>query len=115
MKSLLFTLLIITTVTTSAKAQEHQFDPPWNTPPKSAVPFTVPGVDNVPDLFGDINNPDLVVFFGGNQFMVLDDLIAAFKKANPAYQKVFVESLPPGILAKQIEGGTMTIGYTKCA
>ena len=110
MKKLLFTLLFIITITTLTKAQEHRFDPPWNTPPKSAVPFTVAGVDNVPDLFGDINNPDLVVFFGGNQFMVLDDLISAFKKAYPAYQKVFVESLPPGILAKQIEGGSITIG-----
>lgn len=110
MKKILFTWLLICTMTTFTNAQDHRLDPPWNTPPKSAVPFTVAGVDNVPDLFGDINNPDLVVFFGGNQFMVLDDLIAAFKKAYPAYQKVFVESLPPGILAKQIEGGSMTIG-----
>ena len=95
---------------TLANAQDHCFDPPWNTPPESAVSFTVPGFDNVPDLFGDVNNPDLVVFFGGNQFMVLDDLIAAFKKAYPAYKKVFVETLPPGILAKQIEGGSITIG-----
>lgn len=110
MKKTFCTLVLIFIMTILAKAQDHSFDPPWNKPPESAVPFTVPGVDNVPDLFGDINNPDLVVFFGGNQFMVLDDLIAAFKKAYPAYQKVFAESLPPGILAKQIEGGTMTIG-----
>ena len=110
MKSSLLTLLLVITMTTFSNAQDHRFDPPWNTPPKSAVPFTVPGVDNVPDLFGDINDPDLVVFFGGNQFMVLDELIEAFKNAYPAYKKVFVESLPPGILAKQIEGGTMTIG-----
>ena len=102
---LLVNILIITT-----QAQDHRFDPPWNTPPNSNVNFTVPGVDNVPDLFGDINNPELVVFFGGNQFMVIDDLIAAFKKAYPVYKRVFVETLPPGILAKQIEGGTMTIG-----
>ena len=102
---LLVNILIITT-----QAQDHRFDPPWNTPPNSNVTFTVPGVDNVPDLFGDINNPELVVFFGGNQFMVIDDLIAAFKKAYPVYKRVFVETLPPGILAKQIEGGTMTIG-----
>ena len=95
---------------TLISAQDHHFDPPWNTPPKSSVSFTVEGIDNVPDLFGDINDPDLVVFFSGNQFMVLDDLIAAFKKVYPAYKKVFVESLPPGILAKQIEGGSMTIG-----
>jgi len=110
MKSILSALLLLTITATFTNAQDHRFDPPWNTPPKSAVPFTVAGVDNVPDLFGDINNPELVVFFGGNQFMVIDELVEAFKKAYPAYQRVFVETLPPGILAKQIEGGTMTIG-----
>jgi hypothetical protein len=29
-------------------------------------------------LYGDINDPQLVVFMGGNQFMVVDELIAAF-------------------------------------
>lgn len=96
-----------------AQVSNHQYDPPWNTPPKSAVEFTVPGVDNVPDLFGDINNPQLVVFFAGNQFMVVDDLIEAFKKAYPKYKKIFVETLPPGILAKQIAGGSVTIGNLK--
>ncbi len=93
-----------------AFAQEYRFDPPWNTPPESKVMFTVPGVDNVPDLFGDINDPQLVIFFAGNQFMVIDDLLAAFKKAHPQYQRIFAETLPPGILAKQIEGGSITIG-----
>jgi len=90
--------------------EEFQYDPPWNSPPTSAVNFTVPGIDNVPDLFGDIVDPQLVVFFAGNQFMVMDDLIAAFKKNHPTYERVFVETLPPGILAKQIEGGSITIG-----
>lgn len=91
-------------------AQGHRFDPPWNTPPESAVMFTVPGVDNVPDLYGDINDPQLVVFFAGNQFMCVDELLAAFKKAYPHYTRVFAETLPPGILAKQIEGGSLTMG-----
>ncbi len=90
--------------------QEHRFDPPWNTPPQSGVMFTVPGVDNVPDLFGDINDPQLVVFFAGNQFMCIDELIGAFKKAHPRYTRVFAETLPPGILAKQIETGSLTMG-----
>ncbi len=42
--------------------------------------------------------------------MVIDDLIKAFKKAYPKYQRVFAETLPPGILAKQIETGSITIG-----
>lgn len=111
MKKILAVVLIVTTFITTAQAQDHRYDPPWNRPPiRSTVLFTVPGVDNVPDLFGDINNPDLIVFFGGNQFMVIDDLVAAFKKAYPAYKKVFVETLPPGILARQIDSGSITIG-----
>lgn len=94
-----------------AKAQDHhRFDPPWNTPPASAVHFTVPGIDNIPDLYGDIADPQLTIFFAGNQFMVVDDLLAAFKAAYPQYERVFVETLPPGILAKQIKGGSLTIG-----
>ncbi len=105
-----FFLLVNTLLTPNASAQEHRFDPPWNTPPESKVMFTIPGVDNVPDLFGDINDPQLVVFFAGNQFMCIDDLIDGFKKQYPQYQRIFAETLPPGILAKQIEGGSITIG-----
>ncbi len=102
--------LFIVIITKAAVAQDHRFDPPWNTPPQSTVMFTIPGVDNVPDLFGDINDPQLVVFFAGNQFMCIDDLLGAFKEKYPQYQRVFAETLPPGILAKQIEGGSITIG-----
>lgn len=89
---------------------KHRFDPPWNNPPKSAVEFTVPGINNVPDLYGDIENPQLVVFFAGNQFMCVDDLLAGFRRKHPEIQRIFVETLPPGILAKQIEGGSLTLG-----
>ncbi|WP_419800574.1 molybdate ABC transporter substrate-binding protein [Mucilaginibacter sp.] len=110
LRNKLLTVATIIATNTTVKAQDHRFDPPWNKPPESKVMFTVPGVDNVPDLFGDINNPQLVVFFAGNQFMCIDDLLAAFKKQHPQYQRIFVETLPPGILAKQIEGGSITIG-----
>ena len=72
--------------------------------------FTIPGVDNVPDLFGDINDPQLVIFFAGNQFMCIDDLLAGFKTQYPQYKRIFAETLPPGILAKQVDGGSITIG-----
>jgi ABC-type molybdate transport system substrate-binding protein len=91
-------------------AQDHTFDPPWNTPPQSSVMFTIPGIDNVPDLYGDINDPQLVVFFAGNQFMVVDELLNAFKSDYPQYERVFAETLPPGKLAEQIDGGSLTIG-----
>ena len=94
----------------SVIAQEHRYDPPWNSPPTDGLQFTVPGIDNVPDLYGDITDPQLTIFFAGNQFMVLDDLLAAFKKAYPKYTRIFAETLPPGILAKQIVSGSVTIG-----
>lgn len=110
MKKIIIALFSLYPFIGTASAQEHRFDPPWNTPPQSKVMFTIPGVDNVPDLFGDITDPQLVVFFAGNQFMCIDDLLAAFKKLYPKYQRIFAETLPPGILAKQIEGGSITIG-----
>jgi ABC-type molybdate transport system substrate-binding protein len=93
-----------------AQQQEHRFDPPWNKPWNEGLSFTVAGVDNVPDLYGDIVDPQLVVFFAGNQFMVIDDLLAGFKKAYPDYTRIFAETLPPGILAKQIKSGSITVG-----
>jgi ABC-type molybdate transport system substrate-binding protein len=99
---------LIMAVTGSAGAAG--IDPPWNPPPEGGKNFTVPGVDNVPDLYGDINDPDLVVFFAGNQYMVVRELVSAFQAAYPAYKRVFVETLPPGILADQIEQGALVVG-----
>ena len=84
--------------------------PPWNPGPEEGRNFTVPGIDNVPDLYGDVVDPDLVVFFAGNQYMVVHDLVAAFQAAYPAYRRVFVETLPPGVLIDQIEQGSIVIG-----
>ncbi len=93
-----------------AGAQQNRFDPPWNKPPTSGVNFTIKGIDNVPDIHGDITDPQLVVFMGGNQFMVVDDLIAAFKKEYPQYERILVETLPPGLLMQQIKTGSLVIG-----
>ncbi len=110
MKSIILTAAICSMLTLNLDAQQHRYDPPWNPPISNAVNFTVPGVENVPDIYGDINNPQLVIFMGGNQFMVLDDLLAAFKKHYPQYQRILVETLPPGLLMKQIKTGSLLIG-----
>lgn len=89
--------------------------PPWIAPPKNGKNFTIAGIDNMPDFHGDIENPQLVVFFAGNQFMVIDDLIKAFKKAYPEYKRIYVETLPPGILADQIEQGALIVGNLRIA
>ncbi len=102
-------MCVINTIDTQAQTNE-KYDAPWNIPPTSGINFTIHGIDNVPDLYGHIVNPQLVIFMGGNQYMCLDDLLAAFKKSYPQYTRIFVETLPPGILYKQIKTGSLTIG-----
>jgi molybdate transport system substrate-binding protein len=92
-----------------------QIQPPWLEPPQSGVNFTVPEVDNVPDLHGDIVDPQLVIFFNGNQFMVVKDLIKTFQQQYPQYERIYVQTLPPGILAQQIEQGALVIGNLRIA
>ena len=118
MKQRIFSILMaILAETGLAQTTPHpyQYDPPWNTPPKAGVTFTVPGIDNVPDLYGDINDPQLVLFMGGNQFMVVDELLVAFRQQYPQYERIFVETLPPGILAQQIKTGSLVVGNMRIA
>jgi molybdate transport system substrate-binding protein len=91
------------------KAGKPDYLPPWN-PPPAGLQFSAPPVDAIADLHGDIVDPQLTVFFAGNQFMVVHDLMEGFKHAHPHYQRIYAETLPPGILAKQIEGGVLVMG-----
>ena len=91
--------------------------PPWshgaNNPVSSrGLEFTVPEVDNLPDLHGNPIQPGLVVFVGGNYFFAMAPLVAAFEQQYPELKgKIYYETLPPGLLAKQIAlGGTITVG-----
>ncbi|MGH9437962.1 MAG: substrate-binding domain-containing protein, partial [Terriglobia bacterium] len=74
--------------------------------------FEVPGVDNVPDLHGNPAGAKLVLFIGGNQFMVLPKLVTAFVEEHPEFAgAIFYETLPPGILLKQMQNNdTLTLG-----
>jgi ABC-type molybdate transport system substrate-binding protein len=45
---------------------------------------------------------DLVLFMAGNQFMVMPEMISAFKNRHPEIKKIFYETLPPGLELKQI-------------
>ncbi|HVC28203.1 MAG TPA: substrate-binding domain-containing protein [Gammaproteobacteria bacterium] len=89
--------------------------PPWNPPPANGKYFTIPELDIVADLHGDVVDPQLTVFFAGNQFMVVHELVAAFQKRYPQYQRIFVETLPPGILADQIRKGALVMGNLRIA
>ena len=48
---------------------------------------------------------DLSLFMAGNQFMVMEEIISAFKKEYPDIEKIFYETLPPGLELKQILAG----------
>ena len=86
------------------------YDPPWLPPWQQGRGFTVPGIENVPDLHGDLHDPQLVVFFGGNQFMVTHALMRAFQQQHPTVERVYFQTLPPGVMVEQIEQGALVIG-----
>ena len=48
---------------------------------------------------------DLCLFMAGNQFMAMEELIAAFKSQNPDIRRIVYETLPPGLEFKQILAG----------
>ncbi len=83
-----------------------------STQPVLAAPFdfTIPGIDALADVVGNPQAPDLVIFAAGNQYMAMPDLVAAFQRAHPEVRSVFYETLPPGILARQITDGGITFG-----
>ncbi|MGI8772978.1 MAG: substrate-binding domain-containing protein [Acidobacteriaceae bacterium] len=92
----------------SAQTTPPQRMPPWskgaNDPAGSkGYEFHVPDVDNIPDLHGNPVDARLVLFIGGNQFFVLPQLVYRFAQRHPELRgRIFYETLPPGILRKQI-------------
>jgi ABC-type molybdate transport system substrate-binding protein len=109
--------LILALVVGIGVAVPAQQAPPWsqgrnNPAADKGYVFQVDDVDNVPDLHGNPVGAELVLFIGGNQFMVLPDLIAGFEKQHPELRgHIFYETLPPGILRRQMEhDGILTLG-----
>jgi ABC-type molybdate transport system substrate-binding protein len=48
------------------------------------------------------NSADLILFMAGNQFMAIKEIVTAFQQENPHIQRIFYETLPPGLELKQI-------------
>ncbi|AOX18370.1 glycine/betaine ABC transporter substrate-binding protein (plasmid) [Kozakia baliensis] len=91
--------------------------PPWqhgqnNDATRRGFEFTVPEVDVLADFHGDITNPSLVLYVGGNYFFAMAPLVSAFEHEHPEFSgKIYWETIPPGLLIRQIEaGGTITSG-----
>ena len=113
----LLSLLAALLVSTLHAQNKPQTTPPWsngaNNPATSkGFTFQVPDVDNIPDLHGNPADAKLVLFIGGNQFFVLPHLIAGFVRLHPELAgHIYYETLPPGILRKQIAANdTLTLG-----
>jgi ABC-type molybdate transport system substrate-binding protein len=91
--------------------------PPWqhganNDAADRGLDFTVPEVDVLADFHGNLNDPKLVLFVGGNYFFAMAPLVKAFEEEHPDYKgRLFWETIPPGLLVKQMDaGGTITVG-----
>ena len=109
-------LLMLLAIAGTAAAYS-QAVPPWskganNLAAQRGYEFHVADVDNVPDIHGNPADTRLVIFVGGDQFFVLPKLITAFEQKHPELQgHIFYETLPPGILGKQIAAdGAITLG-----
>lgn len=74
------------------------------------VVFAVPPVDQVLDLHGDPAGAQLVIFMAGNQYMVMPRLLAAFRRQHPQVRDVFYETLPPGVVVRQVRAGSLQMG-----
>ena len=92
-----------------------QIYPPWGGTPTNGKKFSLRGVNDIADVHGDVANPQLVVFFAGNQFMVTYELMEAFRKKYPQYKRIYWQTLPPGIEAQQIEKGSLILGTLRIA
>ncbi|HEX4020497.1 MAG TPA: substrate-binding domain-containing protein [Acidobacteriaceae bacterium] len=110
-------VLLATLALASGVSLLAQVTPPWskganNPAVNKGYTFQVDDIDNVPDLHGNPADARLVLFIGGNQFFVLPALIAEFESHHPELRgHIFYETLPPGILRKQIANdNTLTLG-----
>ena len=94
-----------------------QVFPPWqhglnNDALHRGLDFTVPEVDVLADFHGDITDPKLVLYVGGNYFFAMAHLVKAFEDSHPDYKgRIFWETIPPGLLEQQMDaGGIVTSG-----
>jgi molybdate transport system substrate-binding protein len=53
----------------------------------------------------DVYSADLILFMAGNQFMVMEELLDSFRERNHDIERIFYETLPPGLELKQILSG----------
>jgi hypothetical protein len=55
-----------------------------------------PETEIITQFHGNPDNAELALFMAGNQFVVMDNLIAEFKKQFPKYGNIYYVTIPPG-------------------
>jgi len=70
------------------------------------------GLPIIPSQRGDdlhnleiADSADLILFMAGNQFMTMKEIVSVFQKEHSDVEKIFYETLPPGLELKQILSG----------
>jgi ABC-type molybdate transport system substrate-binding protein len=98
-------------------AAEEAFFPPWqggsnNDAANKGLDFTVPPVDTMVDFHGNLTDIALAIYASGNNFFAYKKLVDLFGEKYPDWKgRIFYETLPPGLLLKQLQnGGTITSG-----
>jgi len=85
-------------------AAAEKLFPPWsdgrNDPATyKGLEFTVDQVDDMADFHGNLDDPKLVLFVGGNYFFAMAPLAAKFEALHPDYKgRLFYITIPPGLL-----------------
>jgi len=117
----LFVAAALVAATSLPAAAQSPYDesilPPWqhganNHAVNRGVEVTVPQVDVLADFHGDLTDPKLVLYVGGNYFFAMAPLVQEFEAQHPEYKgRIYSETIPPGFLVRQIKaGGTITSG-----
>ena len=55
-----------------------------------------PETEIITQFHGNPDKADLTLFMAGNQFVVMDNLTAEFKKQYPKYENIYYVTIPPG-------------------
>jgi ABC-type molybdate transport system substrate-binding protein len=85
--------------------------------PKAAI-YVSEKSNLVLDFHGSVQDPDLVIFMAGNQYMVLPELIGEFrtwlaaqpKRTAVKADRVFYATTPPGRLIDAMQSGQLALG-----
>jgi len=102
-------LLLPLAAQAAERVQRGSIFPPWqhgenNDAAQRGLSFTLPQVDDLADFHGDVSDPKLVLYVGGNYFFAMSPLVASstagsigklFRPASSKSRSRLAGPLPP--------------------